>query len=237
MRPRFFPSLDPLLSLFVIILLCPVLILISLLIIIIDRHNPVFSQLRVGLDQKLFSIYKFKTMRPSSEPYSTISSLNLNRVTKLGRYLRKSKLDELPQLFNILLGHMRFIGYRPDTFAQLETTRSLYPMLCFSIIHFYKPGLLSYGSLVFRDEESLFVSSDHFSIEQTNNLFFATKLVLDKAMYRDLNLRPVLTCFYILRAFLNRSTFFSFALNQYLPIPLVTYKSCESLVISSLQTS
>lgn len=98
---------DSVMAFIAIILLLPVLIAVAILIRIVDRTSPFFKQERVGLNKQSFTIFKFKTM------------LN-NEVTALGRVLRRTGIDELPQLLNILMGQMSFVGPRPLTRADIE---------------------------------------------------------------------------------------------------------------------
>ncbi|MDB5136337.1 MAG: putative glycosyltransferase [Mucilaginibacter sp.] len=105
-------AIDFLFSAMLLVFLMPVILIIATLIFSESRGNPIFSQKRVGKNGKLFTIYKIRTLyrhhfglfQDQPDPY---------RVTPIGKYLRRSKLDELPQLFNILLGDMSFVGPRP----------------------------------------------------------------------------------------------------------------------------
>jgi|APTNR8051073442_1049403.scaffolds.fasta_scaffold01923_8 lipopolysaccharide/colanic/teichoic acid biosynthesis glycosyltransferase len=110
--------LDFTLALFGIILLLPLLLLISALIIIEDGKSPIFRQLRTGLGAKQFKIYKFRTMRVMECGSAVKQALrDDNRFTKLGSFLRRTSLDELPQLFNVIRGEMSLIGPRPHAIA------------------------------------------------------------------------------------------------------------------------
>lgn len=108
---RFF---DFTMSLLLIILLSPLFLIISV-IILFDAGSPViFKQYRVGKDNKLFYVYKFRTMHCNTRNVATDElTESVNCITKSGRFLRKTSLDELPQLFNILSGSMSFVGPRP----------------------------------------------------------------------------------------------------------------------------
>ncbi|MBP3697724.1 MAG: sugar transferase [Clostridia bacterium] len=108
---RFF---DFTVSLLLIIVLMPVFLIIAL-IVLVDSGSPViFKQYRVGKDNKLFYIYKFRTMKVNTRNASTDDLVEAESViTKSGRILRKTSLDELPQLFNVLTGKMSFVGPRP----------------------------------------------------------------------------------------------------------------------------
>jgi len=108
-------------ALILIFLLSPLLLVIAVMIRVDSRGPVFFCQQRVGLNGQMFRMVKFRTMVVGAHNiggYSTSSSDA--RITRLGRYLRKSSLDELPQLFNIIVGTMNFIGPRPDVEQQLE---------------------------------------------------------------------------------------------------------------------
>lgn len=106
---------DLLMSIVLIIIISPLLILISLLIKLTSQGSIIFKQKRVGKDEKEFVIYKFRTMVKDAENkgsgYRVLK--NDNRITKIGKILRKTSLDELPQLFNVLKGDMSLVGPRP----------------------------------------------------------------------------------------------------------------------------
>ena len=102
-------------SFLVVLLISPILVIISLIIVIEDHKSPFFFQERIGKDFKVFKIMKFRTMITNAEKMGTgvFSNENDNRITTIGKFLRRYSLDELAQVFNVLKGDMSFIGPRP----------------------------------------------------------------------------------------------------------------------------
>ena len=99
--------LDIFAALIFLIVLSPVIVLAVILVVIFDRQNPIFKQERIGQDKNPFTIFKLRTMKSE-------------RITILGRVLRKTGIDEFPQFLNVLKGDMSFIGPRPLTFADIQ---------------------------------------------------------------------------------------------------------------------
>jgi O-antigen biosynthesis protein WbqP len=112
---RFF---DILFSLFGLIILSPVVVILFV-IGFFDTGYPLFTQERVGLNQKVFKLIKFRSMYLNTKSVAT-HLVQVSSITKWGAFLRKSKLDELPQLFNVLVGDMSFVGPRPNLFSQTD---------------------------------------------------------------------------------------------------------------------
>lgn len=144
-------TFDLLVSFFSIILLSPFFIIVSLLIKM-DSNGPViFKQVRVGKNEKPFEIYKFRTMVVDAEKLGKqITVGNDNRITKIGGFLRKFKLDELPQLFNVFKGDMSFVGPRPEvpkyTNLYTEEQKKVFKV---------RPGITDYASIKYRNENEI----------------------------------------------------------------------------------
>lgn len=103
---------DLVVSILTVLLLLPVLVFISIIVFVDMRGSVLFKQERIGKNEKVFSILKFKTMRDATDDEGNVLS-NSIRVTKFGRFLRKTSLDELPSLLNIIVGNMSLVGPRP----------------------------------------------------------------------------------------------------------------------------
>ena len=112
---RFF---DFIFSFFGLMALSPI-ILVLIIIGYFDTGSPIFAQERVGKNKKAFKLYKFRSMYLDTKSVATHLA-DYNSITKFGAFLRKSKLDELPQLWNVLIGDMSFVGPRPNLFNQEE---------------------------------------------------------------------------------------------------------------------
>lgn len=134
-----------------LVLLSPVFIVISALIVADSKGGVLYRQIRVGKNMQDFYVYKFRTMfvHPTDQNLLTIGNHDL-RITKVGLFLRKYKLDELPQLLNILRGSMSFVGPRPEVrkYVNLYTEEQ---MKVLSV----KPGITDWASIEFRNENEL----------------------------------------------------------------------------------
>ena len=116
--------LDYLAAFLGLILLLPFILIIAV-ILFIEHRKPFFIQKRVGKDQKLFTLIKFRSMSPKAANFPT-HEISADLITKTGKFIRATKLDELPQLWNVLKGEMSLVGPRPNLFNQEEliTARS-----------------------------------------------------------------------------------------------------------------
>lgn len=139
------------LSLMIILVFLPFLFLIIIVLRITGEGEIFYIQDRVGLNGKNFGLYKFATMIKDSPNIGTgeITIKNDPRVLPFGKFLRKTKINELPQLFNILKGEMSIVGPRP----MVPKTFMNYPEKSRQILNKVRPGLTGIGSIVFRDEE------------------------------------------------------------------------------------
>ena len=145
--------IDILFSLLLLILLSPLFLILTVLLLLTGEHKVFYRQNRVGFRKQPFKILKFATMLQNSPNIGT-GSLTLRndpRVLPVGRFLRKTKLNELPQIINVLTGDMSIIGPRPI----MEVDFKRYPKDIQEIIYNLKPGITGIGSIVFRDEESI----------------------------------------------------------------------------------
>ncbi len=150
---------DILLSIIALIILLPILLPICIILGLTGEREIFYLQERVGKDLTKFKLYKFATMLKNSENMGAgaITVKGDPRVLPFGRFLRKSKINELPQLINILIGDMSFVGPRPLLSKQFNFYDSHDQIKISSV----KPGLTGVGSLVFRDEERFFENSEN----------------------------------------------------------------------------
>ncbi|AYW49634.1 sugar transferase [Tetragenococcus halophilus] len=161
------------LSLIGIIILSPILLIICLAIKIDSKGPIIFKQKRVGKNKKYFNIYKFRTMK--SETPKEMPTHLLNNpdafITKVGKFLRKTSLDELPQLFNILKGDMAVIGPRPALWNQYDliAERDKYG------VNEAQPGLTGLAQISGRDELEIPVKAQ-IDGKYTNNISFVMDL-------------------------------------------------------------
>ena len=147
---RFF---DIILSGLALLVLSPIFIIVIFILKLTGEGEIFFLQERIGKDGKLFKLYKFATMLKDSPNIGTgtITTKEDPRVLPVGKFLRKTKINELPQLLNIFFGHMSVIGPRPLTCETFES----YSIDIKEIIKSVKPGLSGIGSIIFRDEEEI----------------------------------------------------------------------------------
>ena len=149
--------LDVVLAIIALLILSPLLIPIMLILWATGEHYIFYGQKRVGFKNNRFKIWKFATMLKNSPNMGT-GSLTLKkdpRVLPMGHFLRMTKINELPQIFNVIIGNMSFVGPRP----QMEVDFYKFPESIQAVIYNSKPGITGIGSIVFRDEESLLTNA------------------------------------------------------------------------------
>jgi lipopolysaccharide/colanic/teichoic acid biosynthesis glycosyltransferase len=139
---------DLVLSAVLLVVLSPLLFAIALAVLLTSSGPAIFRQTRVGKSFQPFTLLKFRTMRVADRDHEM--DFTGSRITPVGSFLRRTKLDELPQLWNVFAGHMSFVGPRPELPMYVEQFRSDYQELLEA-----RPGLADPASLEFRSEEEL----------------------------------------------------------------------------------
>jgi len=172
-----------------LILLSPVLIIIALLVKL-DSKGPVFfMQTRIGKNLKEFRLFKFRTMTTGSESKGQLTvGAKDNRITKVGYNLRKYKLDELPQLLNVLIGEMSLVGPRPEVPKYVN----LYNAEQKKVLN-VKPGITDYASIEYSNENELLAKAENpeqFYIDQIMpaKLDLNLKYIREKSFITDLKI-------------------------------------------------
>ncbi len=181
---------DLLFSLLGLIILSPLFLAIAVLIRL-DSCGPIFfRQNRVGKDGAIFKIFKFRTMVDDAEKMGTnfATAKGDPRITKSGVILRKYKIDELPQLINVFLGNMSFVGPRPE----VESMVKLYNEKQKQILKI-KPGITDYASLEFRNENEMISQSDDVYGVYVNKILpeklrLNLKYLEDQSLWLDIKL-------------------------------------------------
>ena len=173
---------DVVFSLVGIVFLLPIFIVVSFLIKI-DSSGPIFFlQKRVGLNGDIFKIIKFRTMTVNHNNSLTITLENDERITRIGKILRKYKIDEIPELINVLIGDMSFVGPRPDVpgYADLlkGNNRNILKL---------RPGITSRASIKYANEEKLLLDQED-PIAYNNDVIFPDKVKMNLNYYENNNI-------------------------------------------------
>jgi len=143
-------TFDFVLSLVGLIFTLPIILMAWTVASIETRSNGFFLQKRVGRKGEIFTLVKIKTMKPVSGIHTHVTQAGDPRITLSGNFLRKTKIDELPQLFNVFIGQMSFVGPRPDVEGYADQLQGEQRMIL-SI----RPGITGPASIKYRDEEAL----------------------------------------------------------------------------------
>lgn len=159
---------DILFSFFGLLILSP-LIIVLLLFGFFDTGSPLFLQERIGLNQNPFMLLKFRSMHLNTKTVAT-HLVPVNSITKWGSFLRRSKLDELPQLFNVLLGDMSFVGPRPNLFNQIELIDARNKRGVYSV----RPGITGLAQInkIDMSTPQLLAETDEKMIEQLDIIHY-----------------------------------------------------------------
>ena len=167
------------------LIICSPLFLLAAILIKATSKGPVFFlQKRVGLHNKDFTIYKFRTMREGAAKQNTLTiGSKDSRITTIGYYLRKYKLDELPQLYNVLKGEMSIVGPRPELRAYVE----LYSAEQRNVLSI-RPGITDYASIKFKNENDLLAAADNPERYYINDIL-PLKLQLSQQYLKNKSLR------------------------------------------------
>jgi lipopolysaccharide/colanic/teichoic acid biosynthesis glycosyltransferase len=147
--------LDILFSVIGILLLSPLLLIIGILIKLTSNGPFLYKQERVGHFNSDFKVFKFRTMKVNSDKLGLLTVGGRDpRITSVGYFLRKYKLDELPQLFNVLFGQMSLVGPRPEVRKYVE----LYTLQQQKVLEI-KPGITDWASIIYREENNILEQS------------------------------------------------------------------------------
>jgi lipopolysaccharide/colanic/teichoic acid biosynthesis glycosyltransferase len=146
---------DLIASLIALILVSPVFMLVMPIIRFTGEGWVFFVQARVGIGNNRFGLLKFATMLRDSPKSGTVTARHDTRILPVGRYLRATKINELPQILNVVKGDMSFVGPRPLTDEGFQH----YPIEIKEIIYKMKPGLTGMGTIIFRNEEQILFES------------------------------------------------------------------------------
>jgi len=186
MIKRFF---DLVMSLLGLLLLSPVFLIIAVFILLDSRGGVFYKQMRVGRGGMDFNLFKFRSMKTHSDLKGALTiGANDSRITRVGFYIRKYKLDELPQLLNVFIGNMSLVGPRPEVrkYVQLYNKEQLEVLTV-------KPGITDYASIVFSNESELLGKNDDpekVYIDQImpQKLRLNLKYIREKGMIKDIRI-------------------------------------------------
>ena len=160
-------------SLFILIAFGWLYAIVAIVVRISSKGSVIYSHERIGLNEKPFTIYKFRTMYVDAEKNGpALSSENDPRVTAIGRFLRKTHLDELPQFYNVLIGDMTIIGTRPERQFYIDDLVKKVPH--YKKLLKNKPGITSWGQINYGYAENTeeMIERLHFDIFYINNMSF-----------------------------------------------------------------
>lgn len=167
-------SFDILLSFLGLIITFPIILVAFIIAAIDTRENGFFVQTRMGKNEKVFNILKIKTMKSSNDTKGHVTTLKDKRITKSGKFFRKYKIDELPQLVNVLKGDMSFVGPRPDIpeiYINLNEEEK--------VILKIRPGITGPATIKYKNEEEILAKKEN-PVEYNRNVIFKDKIKINR---------------------------------------------------------
>ncbi len=179
MKKRIF---DIIISFFAIIILSPLFLLISIVIKLTSKGPIFFIQERIGLKGSIFKIIKFRTMINDHNSLNVVSIKNDSRITVVGKILRKYKLDEIPELINVLVGSMSLVGPRPDVPGYVDLLKGENRKILT-----LKPGITGPASLKYFNEEEI-LSSKKNPKDYNDKIIFPDKVKINLDYYYKNNI-------------------------------------------------
>jgi len=172
-----------------ILFLSPILAVISIVIKLNERGPVFYKAPRVGLNGKMFKMFKFRSMVVNAEKMGASSTTSSDlRITTIGKFIRKYKMDEIPQLFNVLKGEMSFVGPRPEVkyFTDMYTDEE-------KVILTVKPGITDWASVWNSNEEKILEGSEdpdkaYMELIRPEKIRLQLKYVREKSFFTDLRI-------------------------------------------------
>ena len=144
-----------------------------------SRKNGLFIQDRVGKNGKTFKIIKIRTMKPDSSISTTVTQIGDPRITRLGLFFRKTKIDELPQLWNVLIGQMSFVGPRPDVLGYADRLQGED-----RIILSIRPGITGPAQLAYKNEEEV-LANQNDPVKYNDEIIWPNKVRINREYIED----------------------------------------------------
>jgi lipopolysaccharide/colanic/teichoic acid biosynthesis glycosyltransferase len=181
-QPTIKTVVDYLVTIICLILLIPVILILALAIKVYDNGHVIYSQKRIGMNGKSFTIYKFRSMHIGTEQgIPLLSGKKDKRITPVGRFMRKHKFDEIPNFINVLKGDMSLVGPRPEQQIFIDQIITKAPQ--YKQLHSIKPGITSWGQVKYGyasnvDEMLERLEYDLYYLEN-RSLLFDLKILVD----------------------------------------------------------
>lgn len=170
------------LAFLLLVIVSPIILIFSFLIYFEDKSNPIYSGKRVGKNFVSFNLFKLRSMKITKEIGFQSTSVNDSRILKVGRFVRSTKIDELPQILNVLIGNINFVGPRPNVIDEVNKYVQLERRLLD-----LKPGITDFSSIVFSDEGQILSNSTDPDLDY-NLIIRPRKNILALLYFQDRNI-------------------------------------------------